>query len=434
MTNLALAALFALGVGWWLARRPGHAALRDLESFLQSWDDDDEPAGTHAVRPLPLTRRAGAWRSVFDKLDTHRQAFRDLRSVSLATRLRLRKIIDVVTEEVLVYEPEGRLLFASGKLRKLGGSQEGDAAGALEDTGQEDVAAESELLECIAAVIARSQDLGSRVPQWLTGDGSGEGVEVTLEIEGEPHRFFATPHLLRARRGAGPTGGTGLLVVMTDMAVIEELRRSAGRAVALEHVHLAAELLAHRARNPLNSIVLLLELVRRKGIGAADESAARSLETIGSEVERLEVTLEQFLEMIAERDRPPASVDLAAVVENVAELLYPPTRDCGVAVARDLRVATARVRGHEVEITRCVLAPSLAALRRSARGGELRYRLDSQGAEHLLLLESAGIPDGSVELTVAEELAVRNGGRLVYDDPRRNSRLTFRFRSEHPSD
>ncbi len=71
--------------------------------------------------------------------------------------------------------------------------------------------------------------------------------------------FLATPHLIRSARGLD-----GLLLLLADVEALEQVREGAQCHVALDHVRLAAELMAHRVRNPLNAIVLVLELLARR--------------------------------------------------------------------------------------------------------------------------------------------------------------------------
>jgi signal transduction histidine kinase len=201
--------------------------------------------------------------------------------------------------------------------------------------------------------------------------------------------------------------------------------RESGRCqVALDHVRLAAELMAHRVRNPLNSIVLVLELIRRD---VAGEPEHRNLDTIQGEVEQLEKRLQKFLDMVRRREHRPEVVDLVTVVEVVCELLFGPARDARVTVRQQLHVSSARVRGDEVELLRAVLGPCAAALRKSSPGAELKVGLDSDQREHLVFVECPELEPGSIALTVAEELVAGSGGALTYDDPRHPTRLTYRF-------
>jgi signal transduction histidine kinase len=410
------AALAALGIvaGWWLSRSGYHSGLRELEAYLLGWTEGKREGEERALRAAEALRRRKRWKPIYETLDEHRRSYLSLRSFSAETSERLQKLIDVLSDAVLVYDREGRLLFASGRLRELA---------LAKARGQPAPGAVEELRQVEEFLDVRS-DLGEFVRDCLAAGSEPGGREVAVaSAEGE-RRFFATPHLIRDPAGESDLG---LLLLLTDVEVLEEARRNGLRQVELDHCRLASELMAHRVRNPLNSIVLVLELIRRESARAGGGSLGKNLETIQADVGRLEVTLQRFLEMMRHRERKPESVDLVAVVETVSELLYPVAREAGVDVRQELRVSSAPVHGDRIEITRAVLGPGLAAIRAAAPDRALRFRLDSERRGYLLWVESEGFPARSVALVVAEELTARNGGSLTYDDPDRPTRLAYRF-------
>lgn len=413
------AVVLALGLlgGGWISRRGFHRGVRELEAYLRGWEEGKREGEEHARAPRRSRGQPAVLKPIFEKLEEHRETFLNLQSFSKATTRRLQKLIDVLSEAVLLYDSDGQLLFANGKMRELAGlAKEGEQAG----EGEPEAA-----LGRVAEFVRSSLDVGTFAEDCFRAGEELAGREVALRVGEEERRFFATPHLVRSRTNATPPS---LLIFLTDMEEAEELRRDAERRVELEHIHLASELMAHRVRNPLNSIVLVLELMRRER--AADPRQQKNLETIQGEVGRLEATLERFLAMMRRRGRRTDSVDLVAVVEAVSELLYPLAWDGGVKIRQELQVPSARVRGDEVEILRAALGPALAAVRAAAQGAGVNFRLDSDRREHLLFIESESVPAGSIELAVAEDLAARNGGSLTYDDPGRPTRLTYRYRAE----
>lgn len=394
------------------------SGMSELERYLHSWGD--EPRESEEPGP-PRQRRA--FRAVFSQLEVHHQAFLSLRSLSAATTHRLRNLIDVLSEEVLIYDLEGKLLFASARIAGLAVPTEGEGEAVGDEAGEEARLAQ------VAEALGTSSDLGDLVGPWLAGELAPEPREVALRAGGEVRRFFATPHLIRSPSAARESTSSGLLVLLTDLEVVEEVRGNAARRVALDHIRLASELLAHRVRNPLHSIVLVAEVIRRECAGVGGEQLEKNLGTIQAEVGRLEETLERYLSMLRRREPRMESVDLVSVIETVSELLYPLAREGGVDVRQELHASSAPTRGDGVEITRALLGPALAAVRAAPRGGELKLRLDSAPREHVVSLDAGGLSPRAIELAVAEELTARNGGSLVIDDPQRPSRLTYRYRA-----
>ncbi len=415
------AALAGVAAGWWLSRRGYLRGVRELEAYLRGWEDAEHAehaagAATVAGRAAPAAPfRPAPLRPVYAQLEARRQAFLELRTLSTMTARRFQTLMDVLREGVLLYDVDGRLLFVNGPVRELGGATELLAQDGADET----------VLRRVGEVLEAESDIPAFVREVLQADVDPAGREVRVRAGGQERRFFATPHLIRSRQDPARQG---LLLLLTDVAVLEAVRGGARCEVTLDHVRLAAELMAHRVRNPLNSIVLVLELIRR-GLAVQPEQE-KNLATIRSEVARLEGRLQRFLDMVRRRGHRTETVELVSVIESVCELLYGPARDARVTIRQQLQVPSARLRADEVELLRAVLGPCAEAIRESSPGAELKVRLDSNGREHLLLLECAGVSPGSIALTVAEELVTGSGGTLAYDDPQHPTRLTYRFRAD----
>jgi signal transduction histidine kinase len=414
------AVLLAFLIGWWRTRRAFLGWLRDLEQYLHDWLNEEAAETAEARKQERLASRPRLLKPVYSRHEEQRQSFLSLRSLSAATRTRLQKLIDEVSEAVLIYDPELQLLFASIEVRELAAR-----AGVISYAAEAE--ADERALLKVREFVAANSDIDEFARACLATGTAPEKREVSIRAAGEERRFLATSHIVRAAREGGIAG---LLLLLTDVRVLEEVRRNAIRRVVLDHVQLAAELMAHRVRNPLNSIVLVLELLRRESARSGNgtrQALEAHVETIQGEVARLEGTVEGFLEAVRRRERTLESVDLAGVVEIASELLYPVAREARVTVRQELHVPRALVQGDRVEIVRALLGPALAALRGSPPGSEMKFRLDSERRDHLLLIESEGLPPGAPEVGVAEELAARNGGSVRVDNSTPPTRLTYRY-------
>ena len=418
LVALVAVALGGLVAGAWLARRNYLRGVRELEAYVRGWEDGERAEAERAAGTGPSAQavpfRSRPLRPLYAQLEVRRLAFRDLNASSTLTVRRFQTLMDVMKDGVLLYDADGRLLFVNGPMRKLGGAAEPLALDGADEA----------VVRSVDTLLESHSDVPAFVHEALQAAAEPDPREVKIRVGEQERRFMATPHLIRPRQDPARQG---LLLLLTDVAVLEAVRGGARCEVTLDHVQLASELMAHRVRNPLNSIVLVLELMRRSPGAQADPD--KNLGTIRGEVSRLESQLQRFLEMVRRRVRRPETVDLVTILEGVCELLYAPARDARVTIRQQLQVPAARVRGDEVELTRALLGPCAEVLRASSPGTELKIRLDSNGREHLLLLECAGVRPGSIPLTVAEELMTANGGELTYDDPRQPSRLTYRFRA-----
>jgi signal transduction histidine kinase len=402
----ALALAFAAGSG--IARRGTQRGLREVEAYLEGWEQGERWAEAQAAK---IAARS-VFRPLLTKLAGRRRDFLDLGQLSQATSHRLQKLMDVISEEVLIYDPDGRLLFASVEIHELAGLKpserdESNAAAALASVAQ--------FLESHSGVMACAR-------KWLEGVADPEGCAVNVGSGEKRRRFFATPYLI----GDSSAPRMGLVIVLTHMEVLNGMRLNALRKVALEHIRLSSELLAHRVRNPLNSIVLVVELLRRAGARTNQPGLEGNLTTIQEEVTKLEAMLERFVEIMRRREHQAENMDLVAVIETVSELLYPLARESDIRLRQELQLQTASMWGDPLEVTRAVLVPCLAALRASSPGGEIKLRLDHEPREHVLLLEATGLREDTLELGAAEELVQRNRGALLVEATA-PGRVIFRF-------
>jgi hypothetical protein len=192
------------------------------------------------------------------------------------------------------------------------------------------------------------------------------------------------------------------------------------------HLRLAAELLAHRLRNPLNSVVLVVEVLRRAA-GRGDAAALdRALGTLVAEARRMEDLIVGF-DQDARGGGSPAGerADLARVLETAAELLRAPARDAGMAVHRREPAASVEVAAPQLPVLRAALAAGLALLTGAAPGGDLKLSLDAGRGGPLLLFAGGGTPPDTASLALARALAERCGARLERTD--RTPGLALRF-------
>jgi signal transduction histidine kinase len=109
---------------------------------------------------------------------------------------------------------------------------------------------------------------------------------------------------------------------------VQELERQKRTALSerLKSLSILAAGLAHEIRNPLNSAHLQLELARRKltrGQSSDVAGALHSTESVGAELSRLAVLLDEFLEFARPQAIRRVRADLRKTAEAVVDLLRP---------------------------------------------------------------------------------------------------------------
>jgi hypothetical protein len=203
------------------------------------------------------------------------------------------------------------------------------------------------------------------------------------------------------------------------------------RANKLSLVERLADDLAHEIKNPLHSMGINLEVLRRRLSRLepqTNEDLLRYASVLGFELERVNRRIDLLLRVA----RPnPASEELSTfteVLDELGELLELECRQHDVRFRMDLPTAILRSRVPRAPARQLVLTLALRTLDTLPRGGTLivssaletdrlltRFQGLTNSARPTAL--TASIEEGN-ELAIAESLAARLGGRLEVTAPK----------------
>src|SRR5579864_7167326 len=92
---------------------------------------------------------------------------------------------------------------------------------------------------------------------------------------------------------------------------------------------------AHEVKNPINAIVVHLEVLRQK-LQQVDPDTRRHMDVIGSEIQRLDRVVQTLVDFTRPVELRLGEVDLRKLLEDVAVLAAPEAERHGVIVIRDL--------------------------------------------------------------------------------------------------
>jgi signal transduction histidine kinase len=204
------------------------------------------------------------------------------------------------------------------------------------------------------------------------------------------------------------------------------------RANKLDILERLADDLAHEIKNPLHSMVINLEVLKRRVArwnGADQGEAERYIGVLGSELDRVTRRIELLLRLSRpSRRAEPATLD--ELVHELKELIEMEGRRYGVEVRIEPGGLPAPVNVPREQVRQVILDMVLEVLDGSERGGALvirTARLDDRAAVSVAALDAAGrplalgdadaAPDGGTvaRLPAARTLAVLVGGDLELD-------------------
>jgi signal transduction histidine kinase len=157
--------------------------------------------------------------------------------------------------------------------------------------------------------------------------------------------------------------------------------------------------LSHEIRNPLNAAMLQLAVLERRvrRLPAAEQGGVlEPLVLVRDEIRRLDHLLEDLLQYARPRELQRKPVDVASLVERVAQLLTSDADARGVSLVRAVEPGLT-ASGDEGRLREVVINLVLNALDASERGGEIRVLARKLGPTELELSvedDGAGIdPD-----------------------------------------
>lgn len=199
--------------------------------------------------------------------------------------------------------------------------------------------------------------------------------------------------------------------------------------------------LAHEIRNPLSSIKLNLQRLRRwTRSGDLPEYCLEPLEISLREVERLNASVTGVLQLSKNEDAPREVVSLHQLVEEAADLLAPKFRRQGVGLTLDLDAEADRILAGIGQVKSAVLNLMVNALEAQPNGGRLEIRTQLARAPELggpvvavhFRDEGAGVPSeirdrifepffttkpggSGIGLAMASQSVRANGGELTLE-------------------
>jgi signal transduction histidine kinase len=200
-----------------------------------------------------------------------------------------------------------------------------------------------------------------------------------------------------------PLGGpdpapSGVIVLLRDSRSIsvsartlQALIRYSSQLMALGQ---ATSGVTHEVKNPLNAMMIHVELLSERLAGAPDD-LRRSLDVIRGEIGRLDAVVQRFMSLVRPQELRTSVLDLNALLGEVSDLLEIEWRPKGVTFRANLDRGLPPVLGDEELLRRALLNLLLNACQAMPGGGCVTVTSERQGADLVQVTVAdtgAGIP------------------------------------------
>ncbi len=283
------------------------------------------------------------------------------------------RLLQDLEDAVFIFNRERHLVFASGTVEKFLGRDRGDLAG---QPLTEIFPPSTTLGLLIAQVSATGRSVRNRrVPVRAPGE-TGPGVPIVL----------LSADLLDSLPGSAGAGA-GLLVRLRDPEAQRKIGRELQIADRLAAISKITGGVAHEVKNPLNAILLHVEVARAK-LARGDTDVEQQMEIISREIVRLDRVVKTFLDFTRPVELNLAEAPVSEFMDEIAQLARPQAEASKIRVNMRQEADGAEIRADRDLLKQAVLNVVVNAMQAMPEGGEL-------GLEAIAL-------DDSVEIRVSD--------------------------------
>jgi hypothetical protein len=286
------------------------------------------------------------------------------------------RLLDQLEDAVLMFGRDRRLVVASGAVEKFLGKMRVDLVGrALPEIFPPNTTLGLMLAQ--AAQTGRSI-LNRRVPI-SNGDGSESFVALLSVDILEP---------LNSGDSAGR--GTGLLVRLRDPEAARQVGRRLQTAERLSAISRITGGVAHEVKNPLNAILMHVELARMK-LARADLDVTDQMEIISREILRLDRVVKTFLDFTRPVELHLVEVPLDSFVREIVDLAAPQAEAAGIRVSVAADTDAAAIRVDPDLMKQAILNVVVNAIQAMPQGGKLHVECAVREEEAEIRISDTGV-------------------------------------------
>ncbi|HEX4066168.1 MAG TPA: ATP-binding protein [Acidobacteriaceae bacterium] len=369
-----------------LALQPIEQISRRLDA-LTAQEADAEPAAARELkRPTPaeapsalatvldpLRRGTDAVAQVSGKIDRLGQRIRNVEEVFSALRENLDQILSNLQDGVMLFTRDARAVLVSSSVERFLNIGRDRIFGAeVRDIFDRNTR--------LGRIVRDAFEAGMSVVQEEVITETGRRVEVSLDFIHD-----AQPRDRQSSLGA--------LLTLHDLESVREIESELEVSRRMASIGRLTAGVGHEVKNPINAIVVHLELLRNK-VHAGDD-ALRHLDIIQSEIRRLDRVVQTLVDFSRPVELQLKDQDLRGVVSSVLMLASAELNTRGITVESQVppRPVISRVDADLLE--QALLNIVLNGAQAMANGGPLEVRLseDSRWASILVRDHGEGIPD-----------------------------------------
>jgi signal transduction histidine kinase len=235
---------------------------------------------------------------------------RDTKEIFSALKDNVDQLMSKLQDGLMLFTRDSRVVLVSAPVERFLGKPRGELLG---KTAREIFTRDSHFGSLVLDAFERKRPLSQRE----FSSASGRRVQVSLDFVQEKGTQI------------------GALLIMRDAESVRRIGDEIEMSRRLSASGRVTGGVAHEVKNPINAIVLHLQLLQNK-LAQLDPDTRRHMDIIGSEIQRLDRVVQTLVDFMRARELHLEEVDLRRLLEDVALLAAPDAERHGVNIERDL--------------------------------------------------------------------------------------------------
>jgi PAS domain S-box-containing protein len=348
LCSFALAALLST-----LALRPLEKIARRLEAMT-----------AESGKPEPETPRTDEFGVVSHRIDRLGRQIHDVREVFSALQENLDQLMSTLQDGLVLFTRDGRIVMVSASAERFIGRSRQQMHGLMAEEVFDD---STRLGRIVLDAFALRQEVPSR------------------EIELEPGRRVQLAFDFISEGGAA----IGALLTIRDAESVRRIENEIELSRRLAAIGRLTSGVAHEVKNPINAIVIHLEILRER-ILELDPDSRRHMDIINTEIHRLDRVVKTLVDFSRPVELKLTVVDLRALVASVVSVAEAEATVHGVEISQSLGQRPLPVRVDQDLMNQAILNVVLNGVQAMPKGGTLSLRAFASGEAAVLEVEDTG--------------------------------------------
>jgi signal transduction histidine kinase len=227
----------------------------------------------------------------------------------------------------------------------------------------------------LGRTVRQAFDAGMSIVQEELTTETGRRVEISLDFIHDDH-------------DAEQSQSLGALLTLHDLESVREIESELEVSRRMAAIGRLTSGVGHEVKNPINAIVVHLELLRSKM--TADSGAMRHLEVIQSEIHRLDRVVQTLVDFSRPVELQLKDQDLRSIVSSVLMLASAELETRNITVVSEVPSHPVNARIDADLLKQALLNVVLNGAQAMAGGGELSVRLTEDGRAAILRVQDYG--------------------------------------------